>query len=100
MKKAKEYAQKYKANPTNQTLVEILKEMVIETKEIYNMRHARSDEALIAIFNEQDGKWRSFVSLTGDPSIRRDGLKEFCQKHFPEIYVTKELLKKGNPFRR
>ena len=50
VKKAKEYVEKYKANPTDQTLVEILKEIIVEMKEICNIRHARSNEALISYF--------------------------------------------------
>jgi len=92
--KAKEYAEKYKANPTPQTLVEIAKEMVFEIEEIYKIRHGKSDEALIAVFDEQERKWQAFVQLVDDPNVRRDGFKRFCQKHFPEVFEAKELLKK------
>lgn len=84
--KAREYVEKYKANPTPQTLGEIVKEMVFEIEEIAKMRHARSNEAFISIFEEQDRKWRAFVRMVNDPNIRPDGFMKFCQMYFPEVF--------------
>ncbi len=99
MKKAKEYAEQYKANPTIQTLAEIVKEMVLEIREIYEMRHGKSDGALKAIFNEQEEKWRAFVRLVDDPNIAQDGFRNFCQKYFPEVYEAKTSQRIDRPRR-
>ena len=93
MKKATEYADQYKANPTIQTLTEIIKQMVFEIKEIGEMRHAKSDESFLSIFNEQQKKWQAFISLVGDSNIRPDGFDRFCQKYLPEVYADIQRIK-------
>ena len=88
--KAKEYAEKYKANPTPQCLGRIAVEMLVEVKGIAESRHAKSDDALISILNEVINKWRAFAKIVGDESISTDGLKQLIVKDFP--FIPKHLL--------
>lgn len=88
--KAKDYAEKYKANPTLQCTGEIAVAMLVEVGEIAKVRHATTNEALIAILNEMINKWRAFAKLTGDKTIREDGLKRFIIKDFP--FIPENLL--------
>ena len=66
----------YKNNPTDQELVNTVKSFLLESKDIIESRHAKSNEALISILNEQIDKWRSFARLVenyGEYQVREDG---------------------------
>ena len=90
--KAKEYAENYKLNPTPENLSEIAFDMIIETKDIFEKRHARTDEAMFAVIKETIMKWEAFVKLVNDKSIRKEGLKDLILKEFP--FLTSNLIKK------
>ncbi|MFA5211681.1 MAG: hypothetical protein WC414_04290 [Patescibacteria group bacterium] len=86
--KAKEYAQKYIDNPTDETLYEIAKEMFFEIDIIRKARNAQSNEAMIAIINEQSDKWRKFANIVKNVSInivKEDGFKNFVLISLPEL---------------
>ena len=86
--KAKEYAAEYKANPTLEKLGKIAAGMLSEMAIVAETRHAKSDEALISIINEQIDKWRAFAGLAGD-GIKPDGLKILIRRDFPFIPESK-----------
>jgi hypothetical protein len=88
--KAKEYAKIYLENPTPQSLLKVASDMTIETKDIFEKRHAKTDEAMISIIKEAILKWRAFVRIVGDRSIKEDGLKDLILKKFP--FIKPELL--------
>jgi len=86
--KAKEYAQKYIENPSDKTLLDIVKEMFYEVDTIRKSRNAQSNDAMIAILNEQSDKWRKFVKLVEKVStnvININGFRDFILIHFPEL---------------
>ena len=90
--KAKEYANKYKENPSDEVLGKIAIDMLVEIKTISELRHAKSGEALISILNEMINKWRAFALLVkdiGEHHVREDGLKLFIIKDFPFIPVDR-----------
>jgi len=84
MKKAKEFAAEFKANPNNETLGKIAMAFLFEVKEIGEVRHAQREGALIAIFKEQDQKWRAFAKLS--KGIRPDGFQILVKEKLPFIY--------------
>jgi hypothetical protein len=87
MKKAKDYAADFKANPTDKNLVSIAQEFVQEINELAETRHVNSNEAMFSIFDEQDRKWRAFARLVGSNIIRPDGFEELMKRHFPEVHL-------------
>ena len=89
--KAKEYAEKYKSDPTLEKLAEIAMEFIFEIKKIAEVRHVKIDIGMIAILKEIIDKWHAFVRLTGDPRIKKEGLKNLILKEFP--FLTEDQLK-------
>jgi len=61
--KAKDYAQRYKTNPTDETLIDIVQEMIMETKTLAEQRKITTESAMIAIIRQQDEKWKAFCRL-------------------------------------
>ena len=61
--KAKEYHARYKANPTEDELINIAADMITETKQLAEQRRIKEDRALVAIIREQEDKWKAFVRL-------------------------------------
>lgn len=63
--KAKEYNTKFsellKTETVEKSIYEIFKDMFLEVKEIQKTRRAKTDSAVIAIFNEMNLKGNSFV---------------------------------------
>ena len=88
--KAKEYAEKYKVDPTDQTIGKIAIEMLLEVKIIAESRHAQTSESLISILKEQINKWRAFAKIVehiGENKVREDGLKRLIIKDFSFIPI-------------
>jgi hypothetical protein len=77
--KAKEYAAQYKANPTNEELARIAVAMFVESKTLIEQRHISTYSGLFAILDEIDNKWRCFVRLTDDLSLKSDGFKDLLK---------------------
>jgi len=75
--KASEYAERYKANPTDKALVEVAMDMLIESKKFIEQRNAKTDAAVYAILDELNSKYRAFVRLVGDETILLDGFERF-----------------------
>jgi len=84
--KAKEYAARYRDNPTVDELRKIAFDFLMESKALIETRHAKRNEAIFSIFTELENKWRVFVSLSGDETIRPDGFERLVQKEFPFVY--------------
>lgn len=87
MKKARDYADSFKADPTDKALVVIAQEFVREIEELAKARHVSSNEAMFSIFDEQDRKWKAFARLVGGDIIRPDGFEELMKAHFPEVHL-------------
>jgi len=82
--KAKEYAQKFNDDRTLTTFTEICNDFMRECGELINARSAKTDSAALAIFREQDDKWRAFCGLV--PGIRREGFRLLTKEKFPVIF--------------
>lgn len=82
--RAKEYAERYKANRTAQELADIIAALAEEAVELQRVRQARSEAAQYAILNEQDQKWRAFARIVGD--VKEDGFEMVIKKLVPEHY--------------
>jgi len=82
--KAKDYAAQFEANSTLETLTNIGNSFLAECKYISIARKCRSNDAVIAVFNEQDRKWKAFARLID--GIRPDGFQMLVKKTMPEIY--------------
>jgi hypothetical protein len=63
--KAKEYAEKYLASPTRETMTQIAIEFDEETSNLVKARNVKSDSAFLSILREMDDKWRSFAKRAG-----------------------------------
>lgn len=87
MTKAKEYADQYIANPTHECLVDVCTKFALEVEQLVKQRNAKCDDALFAILNELDMKWRSFVRQLGDknPNLSADGFIAIAQNVYPKI---------------
>ena len=84
--KAKEYATRYKLNSTQEELGKIAFDMLMETKELIEKRHAKNNPALFAVLDEIDNKWRRFVDLTGNPNINPDGMMKLIEDKMDFAY--------------
>jgi hypothetical protein len=82
--KAKEYADRYKANPTDLELVRIARDMILEIKTLMEQRHAKYDSALFPIIDEINDKWRAFVRIS-DQGFLEDGFKNYLGHELPEV---------------
>ena len=89
--KAKEYAAQFEANPTLEEVFAIGKQFILETGEIMETRHAKSNAAVFSILDEQDRKWRAFArildGMTGIPGgVRPDGFAMLTLLVMPAVY--------------
>ena len=95
--KAKDYFKQF--NEENQDkipefrLVFALNGFVNEVKEIAKMRNARKNEAMIAIFNEQNTKCNSFIRMINEldyfkenGTIKSNALKLYMKDKTPDLY--------------
>lgn len=88
MKRAKEYAKRYRDEPTDETMVEIAVAFLAEVAELAKTRLGKhpSYGAVRATFDEQDRKWRTFAeNFPG--IIRPDGFELLLKKREPEAYI-------------
>ena len=84
MRKAVDYAQQWNDNPTIDTIREISFLFLMECKELIDTRNAKTDAAVIAVFREQDRKWRSFCAKA--PGVNPDGFRNLVKSEFSSIY--------------
>jgi len=84
--KAKEYFEQYADQNQEQSsewrIVDALRKMVLEVKEIATMRNARKDEALISIFEEQNRKCNSFIRMVNEYENHKINYKPDALKIF------------------
>jgi len=88
MKRAKEYAAQYRNEPTDKTLAKIAVAFLAEVAELAKMRHLKKTcghDALIAILNEQDRKWRTFAESFAH--VRPNGFELIFKEKAPETYA-------------
>ncbi len=94
--KAKEYFKKYKDIKTEKrrdyALVKCFMDMFNEVKEIQKNRNAKSNSAMISIFNEINQKGNAFIKMvnseideTKEGKVYYDGFKIFIQIQMPEL---------------
>ena len=87
MLKAKELAVSFQTSSDKvKELIEIVKALYMEVKTIADMRNARKDESICAIFREQNRKWIAFVGKVGNPRVREEGFRLYVNDVSPEIY--------------
>jgi hypothetical protein len=79
--KAKDMAETFKANPTLDTVRDLVTDCILETKTIAEARKIQSDQALRAIIQEVDDKWRALARLC--PEIKPDGFKTALHLNIP-----------------
>ena len=92
--KAKEYFQQYQELNQDKTpewrLITAFRQMALEVNDIVKMRSAKSNSALISIFNEQLLKANSFTKMLNetahwDGTIIKDAFKVYLQGETPEL---------------
>ena len=86
MKRAKEYAAEFEADPTMETMRGIAHAFMVEGKEIIAMRNAESNSAVLSILDEQDRKWQAFARRV--EGVRPDGFERLVKKVFPAVHVV------------
>lgn len=85
--KAKEYAKRYsESQDKNECLFQIVRDILLESEEIAKQRNIKRGSALFSVFDELSKKWKAFVRLTNDPTIRPDGFERYFEKQMPETY--------------
>lgn len=90
--KAEEYARRFNDNPD--TLGEIVKDFLLECREIMENRQASTDPAIYAIFNEQDQKWRAFTRLVR--GVKENGFEIAVRQEMPEwVYLSWQRYRGG-----
>lgn len=82
--RAKEYAAKFNANPTSETLQGILDEFIKSTKTLVEQRHCQTDAACLSVLTELEQKWQAFSRLTGIPG---DGYARAIKAILPALYM-------------
>jgi hypothetical protein len=82
--KAKDYAKRYEANRTSETLADIIASFVQEAVDISEVRQAKSEAAQYAILDEQNQKWRAFARIVGD--VKEEGFEMVVKDYAPEHY--------------
>lgn len=95
VRKAQEYAEEIvRRIGDGEDRTEVFREtciqMLEEIKEIAEVRHARSDGAIAAIFEEQHRKWMSIVRRlppAESEDLREDGLMRLTRKALPELWA-------------
>ena len=90
MKKAKEYYAEIKPalertdiDEVKTVIAETLQSLLKEVGEIAKMRNARSNEAMLAIIEEQNNKWNAIcrrAEKDGMKYLREDGVKLYIKK--------------------
>lgn len=93
--KAKEYADKFMANPTIPVLTEICNSFINELSTMVVMRNIKTDDALISVFKELDDKWRAFSERTKG-IVRRDGFRILVKEQYPKVYFFLGWDEKAN----
>jgi len=90
--KAKEYYDQI-VNETDKKkeILVIANAFLQEAKSIMEMRHAKSNQAVISILDEQNKKFIKFASLvnaddTFDFDIKYTGFKEYVRLELPKVY--------------
>lgn len=86
MKKAKEYAAEYRANPTDKVLAKIAVQFLREIPELIKARRVSTPAGHIAILEEQDRKWKAFARHF-ENIIRPDGFEMLFKDKFPEAHA-------------
>lgn len=71
--KAKEMAALYKANPTDETLREILFQEITGTRKLALLRGVKTNDALRAILVETNDRWQAFARLC--PEVNPNAFK-------------------------
>lgn len=86
--KAKEYAARYLADPTDETLGKVAYDMLMEIEQMGRQRGVKLDAGFFAILNEIDNKWRAFVRLTNVGYLRPDGFEQLIKEKMNFAYAA------------
>lgn len=92
--KAKEYAKEFRKNESLDAVAQIANMFLAEIGTLIDERHAKTNEALFSILDEQDRKWRAF-SMEVSPLVHPGGFDTLIFELFPEIYLAWGLYKKA-----
>ena len=90
MKRAKDYVAEFEeAGKTEAAAHQILMAMLTEVHELIDKRKAKETAAILAILNEVDDKWRSFVTKAKIPqcqyTFRSLHLRDYTRIYFEWI---------------
>lgn len=85
MKKAKEYAQQYNDNPTVDMLTQIIACFLTECAEMIKNRQCKTSEAVNAVLDEQNRKWKAMSRHTND-RIAPGAFEYLVENDMPEVW--------------
>lgn len=87
--KASYYVNMIKVVPTADTVKKVMLDMLQESTELINQRHAKTPYALFGVLNEIDTKWRKIASEVKLPGaeLKEDGFRSIVHKDMPDIYI-------------
>lgn len=90
MTRAKEYADRYIADPSMSELSEIAKEFIKEFTELAATRGTKSPGALYSVINELNKKWIAFADRVNKElkvsAIKPDGFEQLIRIKLPDLY--------------
>jgi len=89
--RARDYAKIYFDAPNDLTLVDIANDMLEEISKLIETRHAKTNEAGLAILNEINDKWKAFARIVGN-GVKKDGLENAIEHLYPNIYKVWKAL--------
>lgn len=86
--KAKEYAEIYKTDTSEpiKKIGKVICKFMGEFKEI-SIKRGGSNGAACGVLDELSNKYRAFVRLADDSTLKPDGFDIFIKEKFPEIYA-------------
>jgi hypothetical protein len=84
--KAKEYAKRFKDNPTDEVLKNIFFDFVGEITTMANQRNITTNAGLKGVVIELDKKWVAFAKEVGGGIIKPDGFTDLVKLKFGDIY--------------
>lgn len=83
--KAMDYIERYKANPTPETLNSIMSDIVMEIP-VLQKDIGNDKTKFFGILNRQDEKWRAIVRRCGNKDVSQRAFESVIYKNMPGAY--------------
>ena len=93
--KASEYIARYKANPTNETVSQVMSDIIMEVSVLQEQRKGNTSKTVLwGILNEQNDKWRSFCRHCGNNDISPNAFENVLRQKMTVGYFEWKQYRK------